>query len=73
MRVSGFSLIRNGIKFDYPFLESIRSVLPLVDEFVLNVGQGDDATLEKVKSLATLFGSNKINIFAARFHHLDQL
>lgn len=53
MNLSGFSICRNGIKFDYPFLESIRSALPLVDEFVVNVGQSEDGTLEAVRSIAS--------------------
>ncbi len=51
MTVSGFSFIRNGTRFDYPFLESIQSVLPLCDEFVIAVGRSDDDTLEKIQSL----------------------
>lgn len=51
MRISGFSFVRNGVAFDYPFLESISSLLPLVDEFVIAVGNSDDDTLTQVKSL----------------------
>lgn len=51
MRIAGFTFIRNGIKFDYPFLESLRSLLPLCDEVVVAVGHSDDATLEAVESL----------------------
>ncbi len=51
MKVSGFSIIRDGVQFGYPFLESIRSVLPLVDEFILAVGKSNDATLEVAQSL----------------------
>ncbi|MEX1138958.1 MAG: glycosyltransferase family 2 protein [Bacteroidota bacterium] len=51
MKVSGFSFVRNAIAFDYPFLESIQSVLPLCDEFVIAVGKSDDATLERIESL----------------------
>ena len=32
MRVSGFTFIRNGTMLGYPFVESIRSALPLCDE-----------------------------------------
>ena len=35
MKVSGFTIVRNGIKFDYPFIESIKSVLPLCAEMVV--------------------------------------
>ena len=42
MKISGFTIVRHGVRFDYPFLESIRSLLPIVDEYVVNVGIGDD-------------------------------
>jgi glycosyltransferase involved in cell wall biosynthesis len=58
MKVSGFSFVRNAVKFDYPFLESISSILPLCDEFVVAVGTSDDDTLERLRS----FGSPKIRI-----------
>ena len=51
MRISGFTFLRNGILFGYPFLESIRSVLPLCDEFVMCVGKSEDGTLEAIESL----------------------
>ena len=58
MRVSGFSIIRDGIRFGYPFVESIYSVLPLVDEFVLAVGKSSDDTLHCAKAI----GSPKLRI-----------
>ncbi len=51
MRVCGFSFVRNAIRFDYPFEESILSALPLCDDFVLVVGKSDDATLERARKL----------------------
>ena len=51
MKVSGFTFVRNGVVYDYPFIESINSILPLVDEFVINVPKSDDDTLEKIKSI----------------------
>lgn len=51
MEVSGFTFVRNGAVFDYPFIESIRSVLPLVDEFIVNVPDSEDNTLELVRSI----------------------
>ncbi len=33
----------NGIKLYYPVVESVRSILPIVDEFVIAVGNGDPA------------------------------
>lgn len=51
MNVSGFSFVRNGVKFDYPFLESIQSILPLCHEFVIAVGKSDDDTLDRIRAL----------------------
>jgi hypothetical protein len=51
MKVSGFTFVRNGVKYDYPFLESIKSLLPLCDEVVVAVGQSEDDTLDRIKSL----------------------
>lgn len=51
MKVCGFSFVRNGIKFDYPFIEAIRSILPLCDEVIVAVGKSDDNTLELVRSI----------------------
>jgi glycosyltransferase involved in cell wall biosynthesis len=58
MKISGFSICRNAVKFDYPIVEAIQSALPVVDEFVVNVGQSDDGTLELIRSI----GSEKIRI-----------
>ncbi len=49
--ISGFTFIRNGVDFGFPFIASIRSLLPLVDEFVIAVGLGHDGTLERILSL----------------------
>lgn len=51
MKVSACTFIRNGQILGYPFVESIRSVLPIVDEFVIAVGQGDDDTLEVLQAM----------------------
>jgi len=51
MKVSGFSFIKNAIKFDYPIIEAITSILPICDEFVVAVGKSDDDTLEYIKSI----------------------
>ncbi len=51
MKVSGFTFIRNAIKFDYPVVESIRSILPLCDDFVVAVGNSEDETENLIKSI----------------------
>jgi hypothetical protein len=58
MKVSGFTICRNAVKYDYPIVEVIQSALPIVDEFVVNVGQSDDSTLNLIRSI----GSDKIRI-----------
>ena len=61
-KISGFSLVRNGLKFDYPFLESWRSLLPLVDELVLNIGISDDESLAVTQKFAREEGNGKVRI-----------
>jgi hypothetical protein len=51
VKVSGFTIARNAVKFGYPLKESIQSLLPLVDEYVVGVGDGADGTWELVKSV----------------------
>jgi hypothetical protein len=51
MRVSGFTFIRNVIKYDFPILEAITSILPIVAEFIVNVGQSEDDTLGLIRSI----------------------
>jgi glycosyltransferase involved in cell wall biosynthesis len=58
MKVSGFTFVRNGVKYDYPIVESIRSILPVCDEVIVAVGKSDDGTLELIKSI----GDPKIKI-----------
>lgn len=58
MRVSGFTFVRNAVKFDYPVVEAITSILPLCDEFVVAIGNSDDQTLELIESIP----SDKIKI-----------
>jgi len=68
MKISGFTFIRNGTLLGYPFVESIRSVLPLCDEFVVAVGAGDDDTLERIRAI----GSGKLLILETRWNEKMQ-
>ncbi|MEN8200138.1 MAG: glycosyltransferase [Thermodesulfobacteriota bacterium] len=52
MKISAFTFIKNGQILGYPFIQSIRSILPIVDEFVINVGNSEDETLELIKGIA---------------------
>lgn len=51
VKITGFTFIRNAIKFDYPVEESIRSILPLCDQVIVNVGNSDDGTEQLVASI----------------------
>jgi hypothetical protein len=51
MKVSGFTIARNAVKFDYPVVEAITSILPLCDEFIVNIGQCDDGTFELIQTI----------------------
>ena len=51
MKVCGFTLIRNAVKYDYPVVEAITSILPVCDKFIVLVGNSDDNTLELIQSI----------------------
>ena len=51
MKISGFTIARNAVKFNYPLVESIRSILPICDEFVVNAGDSEDETLALIRSI----------------------
>lgn len=51
MFISGFTIVRNAIKFDYPAVEAIRSILPLCDEVIVAVGKSDDDTLNLIRNI----------------------
>jgi hypothetical protein len=51
MVISGAAIIRNGVKFGYPFIESIKSILPLCKEFVVGVGDSDDGTRGRIEAV----------------------
>ncbi|REJ81415.1 MAG: glycosyltransferase family 2 protein [Bacteroidetes bacterium] len=59
MKVSGFSFIRNAVKYDYPVVEAISSVLPLCDEFILMLGNSEDDTEKLIESIS----SAKVKVF----------
>lgn len=58
MQVAGFTIIRNAIKYDYPVVEAISSILPVCDVFYVGVGNSDDDTRKLIASIP----SDKIRI-----------
>jgi len=51
MKVTGFTIIRNALKYDFPVVESITSILPLCDEVIVSVGNSEDNTLELIRNI----------------------
>ncbi len=51
MKISGFSFLRNGVNLGFPFEASIQSLLPIVDEFIIAIGEGADDTFERVQAI----------------------
>jgi hypothetical protein len=53
VKISGFSFSKNADTLYYPVAESIRSILPICDEFVIAVGKGapGDRTREQIVSI----------------------
>ena len=64
MKISGFSFLKNGVMLGYPFVQSIQSILPLVDEFVIAVGESDDNTLDVLRSI----DSDKIKVVETKWN-----
>ena len=58
MKVSGFTFVKNAIKYGYPVVESIRSILPVVDEMIVCLGDSEDDTNNLIASI----GSDKIKM-----------
>src|SRR5437762_9250658 len=50
--LSGFTIVRNAIKLDFPIVPAIQSVLAVCDEVVVNVGRSEDETRDLVASIA---------------------
>lgn len=51
MKISGFTIVRNAERLDFPVEASIRSILPICDEVVVNVGRSEDGTLKLVRAI----------------------
>lgn len=64
MKVSGFTFLRNGEILGYPFKESILSILPIVDEFIIALGESEDNTEKIIKEI----NSSKIKIIKTKWN-----
>lgn len=59
MKVSGFTFIKNAVKYDFPFIESVTSILPICDEFIIVHGDSEDETIKLIESI----NSTKIKVY----------
>jgi hypothetical protein len=53
MKIVGFTIIKNAVLMDYPVVEAIQSILPVVDEMLVLLGDSIDNTEELIRSIAS--------------------
>ena len=58
MKIAGFTIIKNAVVNDFPIVEAIKSILPVVDEMIVLIGDSTDATIALIESI----GDPKIKI-----------
>lgn len=64
MNIFGFSLLRNGIKYDYPYRESLQSLCDLCSSVYLALGKSEDGTesslsnFKNIKIIPTIWDEN---------------
>lgn len=58
MKITGVTIIRHAVKNDYPIVEAVQSILPMVDEMIISIDKGEDETDALIKTIS----SNKIKI-----------
>jgi hypothetical protein len=68
VKVSGFTFVRDAVRLKFPVVPAIRSILPLVDEMVVNVGVCQDGTLDLIRSI----GDPRLVIFESEWNPASQ-
>ncbi len=66
MKISAFTFLRNRLTYGYPFIESIKSLLPIVNEYIVVLGDSNDGSKEailelnnpKIKIIPTIWDDN---------------
>lgn len=53
-KLYGFTILRNGVKYDYPFRESLRSLCALCDKVYLALGKSEDGTEAELREFKNL-------------------
>lgn len=67
MKLSGFSMAKNAHKLYYPLKEAVLSILPIVDEYIIALGNNDEDDTTKQDLLD--IGSDKIKIIDTVWDH----
>jgi hypothetical protein len=69
MKISGFTMVRNATRYYFPIKASISSILPIVDEFIVALGDcdEDDRTRSEIESI----NSDKIRIIDRTWSEKD--
>lgn len=58
MKIAGFTIIKNAVINDFPIVEAIKSILPVVDEMIVLIGDSSDETIALIEAI----GDPKIKI-----------
>lgn len=54
IKLYGFTLLRNGVKYDYSFKESLLSLEPIVEKTYLALDKGEDTTADEVSKISSV-------------------
>ena len=62
MKLSLYTFVRNGLKYDFHVVEMLKHHLPLVDELIVNEGYSTDGTFERISNI-----DPKIQVFRSEW------
>jgi glycosyltransferase involved in cell wall biosynthesis len=62
MKLSLYTFVRNGLKYDFHVVEMLKHHLPLVDELIVNEGYSTDGTYERITNI-----DPKIRVFQSQW------
>ena len=65
--ISAYQILKDGVRFHYPFIESCLAVLPIVDEFIFLEGYSGDGTYEELVELQKQH-PKKVKIYRAKWY-----
>jgi glycosyltransferase involved in cell wall biosynthesis len=70
IKISGIQTISNAVSLGYPFIEAALSILPIVNEVLINDGGSEDETPFYLEKLKKTF-PEKIRLFNKSYHRCD--